>query len=232
MLGAAVTVGLAAVSWAVYVWGVLVQSDPPHPIWWETSLVLDLGREQTVPAWWSSALWLALAIAAFASSRVSQMHRRRWLVLGAFALLASVDEYAELHERLDHLGGVIQQDVTWELAYAWVLPGAVIACAVGVFGLVLARAESPHVRTGLLLGGALFLFGALAMEVVGSLLLQHFDAFTWHYAVAYHIEEVLEMFGLLIALVTVLTTLEVAMEDGHWQIRRRAPAGPAPAVHP
>lgn len=226
-LGAAVTVSLAALSWAVYAWGVRVQSDPPHPVWWETSLVLDLGREQTVPAWWSSALWLALAVAAFVSSRVSQHNRGRWLVLGSFALFASVDEYAELHERLDHLGGVLQQDVAWELAYAWVLPGALLACVVGVLGIVLVRAESPHVRTGLLLGGALFLLGALVMEIVGSLLLQHFDAFTWHYALAYHIEEVLEMFGLLIALVTVLTTLEVAIAD--W-VRRRHPAGPAPAA--
>lgn len=229
-LGVAVTVGLAGLSWAVYLWGVVVQSEPPDRIWWEVSLVLDLGREQTLPAWWSSALWLTLGIAAVVSGRVSDRHRRRWFALGALALAASVDEYAELHERLDHLGGVMQQNVGWQLAYAWVLPGALIALAVGILGLALVRAESPHVRTGLLIGGALFLLGALGLEVVGSLLLQHHGAITWHFALAYHVEEILEMLGVLIALITVLTTLEATRADGHWRVRRRAPAGPAPAA--
>ncbi|WP_432559359.1 hypothetical protein [Granulicoccus sp. GXG6511] len=194
--------GLAAISWAVYVWGVLRRPAPESPIWLAVSMTVDLGREQTIPAWWSSMLWLLLGLAAAAVGWSSG--RRRWYALGVLAWGASVDEYAELHERLDSLGAAMQQYMGWELAYAWVIPGSLLAAIVGIAGVLLARSETAQTRSGLVWAGAVFLLGAVVLEVIGSLLLQHFQVVTWHFALAYHLEEVLEIIGVTMAIVAVL----------------------------
>lgn len=200
--GFGVALVLAVVSWVVYVWGVLRRPAPESPLWLAFSMTVDLGREQTIPAWWSSTLWILLGLAAAAVGWFSG--RRRWYALGALAWAASVDEYAELHERLDRIGQEMQTYLPIEVAYAWVIPGAVLAALVGVAGLVLARSETAETRTGLLWAGAMFLLGAAALEIIGSLLLQHFQIVTWHFALAYHLEEVLEMVAVTMAIVTVL----------------------------
>lgn len=203
--GMGVALALAAISWAVYLWGVLRRPAPESPLWLAVSMTVDLGREQTIPAWWSSTLWLLLGLAAAAVGWSSG--RRRWYALGALAWLASIDEYAELHERLDRFGNAMQQHLPVELAYAWAIPGSLLAAGVGIAGIILAKSESAQTRSGLVWAGVVFLLGALVLEVIGSLLLQHFQVVTWHFALAYHIEEVLEIVGVTLAIVAVLGSI-------------------------
>lgn len=100
-----------------------------------------------------------------------------------------------------------------ELAYAWVTPGALLAAAIGIACVALLRSESARTRGGLILAGVVFLGGAVVLELVGSLVLQHFQMVTWHFAVAYHVEEILEILGVTMALVTVLATIQTAKQS-------------------
>ncbi|WP_425309489.1 hypothetical protein AADG42_12205 [Ammonicoccus fulvus] len=168
-------------------------------------MTVDLGREQTIPAWWSSTLWVLLGVAAGLVGWLSR--RRHWFFVAALAWAASVDEYAELHERLDRVGSVMQGQLPVELAYAWVIPGSILAASIGVAGIVLFRSETAHTRSGLIWAGVLFLGGAVVLEVAGSLILEHFQMMTWHFAVAYHVEEIFEMLGVTLGIVAVLARL-------------------------
>lgn len=89
-IGVGVAAALGAISWIVYVWGVLRRPAPESPLWLAVSMTVDLGREQTIPAWWSSTLWVLLGMAAGMVGWVAQ--RRRWFFLAALAWAASVDE--------------------------------------------------------------------------------------------------------------------------------------------
>lgn len=185
----AVTVGLVLIGFAN---GVLVElfGAQNRGRW-------DLISERTVPAAWSSALFLlASALMLFAAWRTRQSgtSRARWWIAMAFvAFAAALDEFFSFHERTiepvrDLLG------VSGLLLYAWVIPGAAILLAVALtFARFVKGLERP-VRRRLVGGAALLVVGGVGMEMVGGWWAQEIGVgFGW--MVVYTLEEALEFAG-------------------------------------
>jgi hypothetical protein len=102
----------------------------------------------------------------------------------------SLDEAVEIHE---HLGGWIETGGL--LYFDWVIPAAVLVLAVGIAYLRFLAHLDPQTRRRFVVAGALYVGGALLMELpLGWWTEQHGDD-NLGYALMDWIEETLELAG-------------------------------------
>jgi hypothetical protein len=165
---------------------------------------LDLDREGNVPTWWSSFQVGLLALLCFHLSRRDRGRRGgrpvAWLLCGAALLYVSVDEVAQLHEQLNAVFHDLAGRSDGIFRFGWVfLALPVVAVFVVVMFPLLLSLPRP-VAAELLAGGAVFLLGAVALEVVGSALLSAgWSRTSFPFVLEYHAEEFFEMTGVAVA---------------------------------
>lgn len=138
--------------------------------------LLDAGQESTIATFYSVFLWrlcaLLLMLVAIGTFRQGRPDARRWMILSAIFVYLSADEAASLHEQLIGISRAavarLNLDSSGLFYHAWVVP-------VGLMVLLLFFAYLPFLRrlpreTALwMLGsGALFVGGALGLEMVGG----------------------------------------------------------------
>lgn len=156
--------------------------------------LLSMSEEGNVPTWYSSALLLGcgaglLAIAAVVR-RAGGAFARRWELLGLLFLFLSLDEAAQLHERLNgllHLRGA--------LYFGWILPVGAALVPLGLAYLRFLRHLPPPIRWRFVLSGALYVGGALGMEVPLGVYAERHGADTLGYALLDLVEETMEVWG-------------------------------------
>lgn len=178
----------------------------------------DVNSERNVPTAWSASLLLgASVVAAALALRSTALVERAWLLVAAVAGFLALDESLELHERLGAAGAVVSGDA---LHFAWVVPGALLAAAVGLVLLGGLRRQDRTVRRRLVVAGAVYLTGALVLETVSGLVLRH-DLPAEAYVAVTAAEELLEMTGACLLLATLVMA---------WRAPAAAvPCSPAPA---
>lgn len=160
---------------------------------------LSLSFEANVPTWFSSSLLLGCALVAGAiAARRSAWHRHWWGITAVLTWM-SLDEAAELHE---HLGGHFE--TSGLLFYDWVIPAAAILTVLGVAYLRFVRALAPHTRNRLLVAAAIYITGALLMELPLGWWAEHHGSENLAYALIDWAEETLEMIGASLALVALV----------------------------
>ena len=124
----------------------------------------SLSYEQNLPTWYASVLLFACAgllaaIALDVRERGGRFHRHWWVLAAGFALM-SLDEVAELHE---HAGALV--DLGDAVYFDWIVPAAIVVVAIGLAYLPFLRALPPIRRRDVLLAAALYLGGAVVMEL-------------------------------------------------------------------
>lgn len=171
-----------------------------HTVFW----YFDVGREYNMATWFASGLWLLLGALTAIIASTRPRHRWSWWLFSVVALLASVDEYLELHERLDIPGARLAEMLPFDASFTWVIAGAPIALVVALLLLRLWLALPRRSQVGIALGGVLFLAGAIGVETVNG---QTLAANEWVVTDAYiygtMIEEFLEMVGVATAFAAV-----------------------------
>lgn len=200
---------------------------------------LTLDAETSVSTWFSVALLLALA---WAFAVVAVLHRaagapagRYWL-LAAVVLYLSVDESVSVHEEFGRVTGQFVSRA--ELGtFTWVVPGALLALAVGALLLRTARGLPPRLRRRLLVAGAVYLGAALLLEALSGTTKEAVCAsgacgeagVDAPYTVVSTVEECLEMTGVLLALRAALLQLRLSAGAGglHLALADDAPPGRA-----
>ena len=189
--------------------GVLSQN--LHTVFW----YFDVGREYNMATWYGSGLWLMLGVVAAAIAVARPTHRRSWWLLTVVALVASIDEYLEVHERLDVPGNWIAERLPFDIGFTWVLIGAPIGLVVVALLARVVLSLPARARNGILLGGALFITGAIGVEFVNGMVLQRADWFVNNtYIYGTMVEELLEMSGVAIALASVISLFQHDAERG------------------
>ena len=159
---------------------------------------LDIDQEHNLPTWFSSTLLLlsALVLADIGATagRAGDRFARHWKLLAVVFAFLALDEATQIHEAANALRDAF--DLTGVLYLSWIL---VAAPLVLVFALAYLRflGHLPKpVRLLILVGGALYVGGAIGMEVVGSLLWDNGPGYdSMAYAVSTAVEELLEMLG-------------------------------------
>ena len=169
--------------------------------------LFDFNEERSVPTWFSC--WLLMMSAALlgviaTAQRYEGLPHLWWTTLALVFVYLSLDEALSFHERLNRpvrdllgTGGA--------LYYAWVIPYAVFALSFFFFSLRPLRALPTATRRRFVLAGALFVCGAMGMEVVGSALVTENQMhITLQSDLAMTLEEVLEISGTIVLVYALL----------------------------
>lgn len=159
--------------------------------------------EGNLPTWLSSSLLLACAVAAGAIAQRGGPWRRHWWFMCGLATYMSIDEAAELHE---HLGGHIEAGGL--LYFDWVIPAAVIVTALVIAFVPFIRALPAATRNRLVLAGAIYVGGALVMELPLGWWTEQHGTEGFGYAIIDWVEETMEMVGATLAFAALLAHRE------------------------
>ncbi|WP_432495320.1 hypothetical protein [Kineococcus auxinigenes] len=170
-------------------------------------------REGGVPAWFNAVLLFACAERLWQVSRAARdgehpqrRWRRHWLLLAVAFGYLSFDEMSAVHEIVigplrDGFG------LTGFLSFAWVVVAVPLVVAFGLLFVRFLLAQSRAVRRGVLLSAAVYLGGAVGVEVLSAGAYSALGEDSAVYVLAAGVEEALEMAGLVLFLGVVTTVL-------------------------
>ena len=162
--------------------------------------LFSLSYEQNVPTWLATCLLFSAGVAlARVAAGVSQRRApmpRRWWALAAIFFYLSLDELAEIHENLNGLaGGAVYFD--------WIIPAAAALVLLGTLYVPFLRHLPAATRRAFVLAGALYVGGALLMELPLGWWAAHAGEENVGYAMIDWAEETLELAGAALFLAAV-----------------------------
>ena len=174
---------------------------------------LDLDTEASVPTWFSSGLMLVCALTLLAISlqvaREGRLKALPWFLLSAAFFFVSLDESISLHEWMSAVIGA-HVDKGGLFYFVWTVP-ALIACALGLACFLPFILGFKGLDRALLIGSAaVFLSGAIGMEMLGGAEAEVAGIDTLKYRLLATIEETLELAGLMLFLLFLLRRLRAA----------------------
>jgi hypothetical protein len=129
----------------------------------------DLDGESNLPTWYSSVLLLGAALLTWVAGLAARHRsdRVKWFVLAALFACLSMDETAMMHDWLGVAMGDRMQ-LTGVFRFGWVIPALVVLPAIAVAYWRLIWAVPNPARALMFTAAALYLGGAVGMEMVGG----------------------------------------------------------------
>ena len=116
----------------------------------------------------------------------------RWYLLSVGSLLLSIDEIAGIHETLNSI------DMMGDMS--WTIPGAIVAGLAGFYFVPFLLKLPRPLAIRFVLAGAVYLGGALGVEVLTDPYLENDELNTLAYNLWTALEESMEIAGVLIFL--------------------------------
>jgi len=174
------------------------------------SIYFNFDQEANFPTLYSAlALGFCsylLATIATVSKNAREKYAKHWKYLAWIFLFLAIDEACSIHELLIPL---MKRVVNAEgfLYFPWVIPASFL---VAVFLLIFRKfifALPTKTKTLFILSGMIYIFGALGMEVVGGYIADN-QGYNTIYGIVSSIEELLEMFGVVIFINALLSYLQ------------------------
>lgn len=133
-------------------------------------LLLSVDQEMSLPTWWSSATLAGLGVLTWfvgqGRDHDSQVERLAWAMLSFGFFFLSIDEFCMLHERI---GGLVPVDGIFKHA-RWIILWLPLGGMVGSFVLWKLWRTSKQTVIGLILGAAVFLSGAVGVELFNTVI--------------------------------------------------------------
>lgn len=179
------------------------------------SIYFNFDQEANLPSLYSTLTlgfcsYLLAVIATYKRNNQGK-YVKHWKGLSFIFLFLAIDEACSIHELLiPILRGVI--NAKGVLYFPWVIPAF---CLVIVFLIVFRKfilALPGKTKTLFLLAGTIYILGALGMELVGGYIADNYGYNTL-YGFASSIEELLEMFGIVIFINALLTYLQLQTSE-------------------
>lgn len=163
--------------------------------------LLDLDYEQNLPTYYSA---LMLTVGAWLSFRIGRLERSArsrdfalWFVMAGALYYVAIDEAVQFHERLtDPLREAL--GLSGVLFFAWVLPAIIIVAVLAMTFLGFVLRLDIRTRYLLVLAAALYVGGALGMELVGGYFFETRGHDTLIYRAVAIVEESAEIAGILV----------------------------------
>lgn len=211
---------IAGITWTGFLFTEGRTSENFHHVFY----LFDVGREYNIPTWYSSMLWALLGLLALFIGSQARRFRASWAFLGIVGLAASIDEYQELHERLDGIGFVLREYLPFYVPFPWLVVGVPLALLVGLLLLRLVLSLPRRTTIGIIAAGALFLSGAVGMELLSGYVLASQEwAVNSRYVLVTLIEETLEMLAIGLAVASLLSLFERDRTTGTWRVVNLTP---------
>jgi hypothetical protein len=171
-------------------------------------------RAGRTPVDWYSAIALfgcavAMAIVARVTGQRRLAHPRRWTLLSAVFVFLSLDEGADLHERVNSV--IVLELVRTDdglFSYGWVIPAGVLVVFLGLFYLPLVRDLPEQVRRVVIAAAASYLAGALALEGLTTLAYRELRLSDFALIASEATQDLLEMVGIALLAYALAVHLE------------------------
>jgi hypothetical protein len=185
---------------------------PDYPLKDSLAAMTNVDGEQNIPSLysWSALLFAALLLAIIGQVQKAARDRfaNHWRLLAFIFVYLSLDEAISIHEKLIyplrtslHTGGL--------LYYAWVIPGAIFVLAVFLGFLKFVNALPPKTKRLFLIAGAVFIGGAIGMELISGAYAEIYTEKNFTSAIFTSIEEFMEMIGIVIFIYALLSYMSL-----------------------
>lgn len=186
-----------------------------HPWTYLISHLFNITKEANIPTWYASSTLLLsaffLALIAFCKKKEGAPFVLHWTALSFIFLYLSFDEAFLVHERW-----IIPLRTYFNASglflNAWVIP-AIAFVLILVLAYLKFLIDLPvRTRRLFLIAGALFVGGAIGMEMVGGYYQSYYGRFNIPYNIIATAEEFLEMLGIVVfihALLSYLGSIDV-----------------------
>jgi hypothetical protein len=167
-------------------------------------LLFDFNDHITISTWYALILFLIAAVfagsIAWDHTERGRPFTRHWGYLAIVFVLMCVDEFTNLHNRIltnvgDSMGG---GDGVFH--YAWIIPGLMIVAGFALFFLPFFIRMPPTPRNGIVGGLAIFVAGAVGIEMITGWVLTNHDVAEWLFRLLYNVEELTEKIGMCIVI--------------------------------
>ncbi|TFZ04923.1 hypothetical protein [Ramlibacter rhizophilus] len=172
-----------------------------------------MDAENNIPTVFSTLLLLTASLLCAWATTVERHRRSRfswhWAGLALAMLALGIDEAAALHELLINPIQKVYQTTGW-LRFPWVIAGIPLVLLFAFAYLRFLAALPARTRWGFIAAGALYVGGALGMEMVGGQVFQEAgtpDRTLVPYMIAMTVEESCEMLGVTAFIATLLAYL-------------------------
>ena len=176
----------------------------------KTIALWDVDTELSLPSIYSVFLLfldcLLLALITMAKKKEKAKLLGAWVFLTLGFLFLTFDEGATIHEKL--MTPVRQQlgdDLPSYFYFTWVIPALVAIIFLGLVFLRFLKSLPAKARIGFILSAAVYLGGALGMELVGGSYASEYGMNNFNFNLLSTIEESLEMVGASLFVRTLLT---------------------------
>lgn len=180
--------------------------------------LFNVDEEVNVPSWFSASCLLLCALTvgviAWSKSAPGAPFARHWAVIALGFTALSLDEAAEIHERINRPLRDLLHD---RMMLPWTLPAALFVVGVLLAFRTFLRHLPRPTRIRCLAAGCLYVTGALGGELVSGRYAAVHGAGNMTYAMLATAEETCEMLGVIGFLYTFLTYL--AAEGGEYTFR-------------
>ena len=201
--------------------------------------LFHLDEERNVPALFSTLLLLSAAALLFHirhhENRRGSRDAAKWTVLAIGFVYIAIDEFGHIHELLIVPGReLLGERSLGPFYYAWVIPATAIVLVLAAYFLgFLLRLPGP-IRLGFIVGGVLFVGGAIGFEMLEGRHDELYGEQSLTYRAYVTLEDSLEMAGVIVFIHALLRYIDeylaVAPGAGSSTQRAPAPARPVPAA--
>ncbi len=178
---------------------------------------MDMDAENTLPTVVTTGILGAIAVAAVVIGRAgrsrSQPGYRWWYGVAAVFGYLAIDEALALHELAFEPAQALLGVTSGPFLFAWVVPAGLAVIVVGILFLRFSIGLPPDTRRAAGIGGAVYLAGALGMEMVAASLVGVLPA-GFAFELLSGIEESLELIGAVLVLRALLLHLERHVAPG------------------
>ena len=162
----------------------------------------SLSYEGNLPSWYASLLPLICAALLAWIAAGEDRDRGHWRALALGFLYISIDEAVGLHELLSALF-----ETEGVLRFGWVIPAAAVVLVVGLSFVGFLRRLDRNVARRFILAGAIYVTGAVVLELPLGWWTEHHGDDSFGYAMIDWCEETLEFIGLTLFASTLLERL-------------------------
>ncbi|MBE9180972.1 hypothetical protein IQ268_20645 [Oculatella sp. LEGE 06141] len=178
---------------------------------------LNVGVDSSIPTWFSSFILfictLLSGLIAFIKKTKRAPYVAHWTFLSFLFLYISVDEVATVRETI---GRAVRTTVatTGIFYYNWVIVGIPFVLLVGFVYLKFLAHLPKKIRHLVVASGAIYVLGAIGMEMAASYVHSNRGAGTLTYAAITTVEELLEMTGVILLIYALLKYLALENVNG------------------
>jgi hypothetical protein len=189
----------------------IIQASLYHAEVLDYSRFLDFDTEVNLPTFYSALAImfcaLLLLVIYLCQKSTNTPFNKYWLGLSLIFAFLGADEMLRFHEEFSPIAAHMV-NATGLFYFPWVLIYGFFTLLLGVIYWPWFKQLPSNIRTQFLVSAIVFVGGAIGLEMIGASIAEEFGRHNWRYTIAYTLEEMLEMIGVLLFIKALLNYMQ------------------------